>query len=166
MKQFYGVLRVVQVREWQLPATATATIQNKYLIGWLPGERPIYLITRHTTTIGRALSNDVVLLDPTVSREHARLVLDQPGWRLINLTTQHVVRVNGRPVPRGGSLPVRPQDILVLGSTMLQLIAPQNHQELLIADEETREMESLAPGSAQASSQNHNRNRTQNLPQN
>jgi RsiW-degrading membrane proteinase PrsW (M82 family) len=78
------------------------------------------------TTIGRALNNDVVLMDPTVSREHARLVLDSNGWHIINLTARNIVRVNGHPVPGGSSLPMQPQDVLILGSTMLQLIAPQN----------------------------------------
>src|SRR5260370_21634724 len=64
-------------------------------------------------------------MDPTVSREHARLVLNQDGWHIINLTVKNVVRVNGRPVPSGSNLPMKPEDVLILGSTMLQLIAPQ-----------------------------------------
>jgi RsiW-degrading membrane proteinase PrsW (M82 family) len=64
-------------------------------------------------------------MDPTVSREHARLVKDEHGWHIFNLTAQNTVRVNGRPVPCGASLPVKPQDFLVLGSTILQLVAPQ-----------------------------------------
>lgn len=103
------------------------------------------MLARKETNIGRALNNDIILLDLTVSREHARLVLDEDGWRVTNLTEQNAVRVNGCQVPSGGSLPVRPQDILVLGSTMLQLIAPQNHRELLIENETTQLLES-APG--------------------
>jgi RsiW-degrading membrane proteinase PrsW (M82 family) len=121
MQQNYGVLRVVRVR---LPATATANLQDRYPSGWLPEERLVHLLTQTSTTIGRALSSDVVLLDPTVSREHARLDLDASGWHITNLTEQNVVRVNGQPVPSGGSFPMQPQDILILGSTMLQLIAP------------------------------------------
>ena len=44
---------------------------------------------------------------------------------LLNLTSQNVVRVNGNTVAYGTSYPLQPQDILILGSTMLQLIAPQ-----------------------------------------
>src|SRR6266487_3286700 len=125
MKQNYGVLRVVRVR---LPADATTYLQDRYPSGWLPEERLVHLLTHTSTTIGRALNNDIILMDPTVSREHARLVLDQSGWHIINLTAQNIVRVNGRPVPSGSSLPMHPQDVLILGSTMLQLIAPQNLQ--------------------------------------
>jgi RsiW-degrading membrane proteinase PrsW (M82 family) len=82
-------------------------------------------LTRRETSIGRALNNGIILMDPTVSREHARLTLDESGWRVYNLTVQNVVRVNGRPVVSGGYLSMQPQDFLVLGSTMLQLIAPQ-----------------------------------------
>lgn len=122
MQQNYGVLRVVRVR---LPANATANLQERYPSGWLPEERLVHLLTQRETTIGRALNNDIILMDPTVSREHARLVLDDSGWHLINLTAQNVVRVNGTVIPYEVSYPLQPQDILILGSTMLQLIAPQ-----------------------------------------
>jgi RsiW-degrading membrane proteinase PrsW (M82 family) len=99
---------------------------TKYPTGWLPEEGLVHVLTQRETTIGRALNNDVILMDPTVSREHARLVLDRDGWHIINLTARNIVRVNGRQVPSGSSLPMHPQDVLILGSTMLQLIAPQN----------------------------------------
>ena len=126
MKQNYGVLRVVRVR---LPANATANLQERYPSGWLPEERLVHLLTQRETTIGRALNNDIILMDPTVSREHARLVLDDSGWHIVNLTSHNVVRVNGTVVAYGTSYPLQPQDILILGSTMLQLIAPQQSSE-------------------------------------
>ncbi|MBV9690515.1 MAG: PrsW family intramembrane metalloprotease [Ktedonobacteraceae bacterium] len=122
MEQHYGVLRVVRVRP---PVNRTTEGQQRYPTGWLPEERLVHLITCRQTSIGRALSNDIILLDPTVSREHARLVLGDDGWHIINLTLHNVVRVNGKQVHSGGNLPLKPQDVLVLGSTMLQLIAPQ-----------------------------------------
>ena len=71
MSQYYGVLRVVRVR----PTANTAkALQDKYPSGWLPEERLVHLLTHKQTTIGRALSNDLVLMDSTISREHARLV--------------------------------------------------------------------------------------------
>ena len=123
MSQNYGALRVVRVRP---PANATAHLQDRYPTGWLPEERLVHLLSRSETTIGRALSNDIILMDPTVSREHARLVRTEYGWSVFNLTMHNIVRVNGRPVPSGGSISLQPQDFLVLGSTMLQLIAPQS----------------------------------------
>lgn len=90
----------------------------------------MHVLMQRETTIGRALNNDVVLMDPTVSREHARLVLDHNGWHIINLTARNIVRVNGQQVPSGSSLPLQPQDVLILGGTMLQLVAPQNQLDV------------------------------------
>jgi len=122
MNQNYGALRVVRVKPGR--STGSVQAQGKYATGWLPEDGLVHVLSQHETSIGRALNNDVILMDPTVSREHARLVLDHSGWHIINLTTRNVVRVNGQPVSSGGSLPMQPQDMLVLGSTMLQLIAP------------------------------------------
>ncbi len=123
MSQQYGALRVVRVKPARQSA-GPSNSQGKYPTGWLPEEGLVHILSRPDTTIGRALDNDVILMDPTVSREHARLVLDETGWQIINLTARNVVRVNGRNVPSGSSMPMQPQDLLVLGSTMLQLIAP------------------------------------------
>jgi RsiW-degrading membrane proteinase PrsW (M82 family) len=125
--QNYGALRVVRVRPARSPE-GSVNSAVKYPTGWLPEEGLVHVLTQHETSIGRALNNDIVLMDPTVSREHARLVLDRDGWQIINLTARNIVRVNGRSVPSGSSLPMHPQDVLILGSTMLQLIAPQNPQ--------------------------------------
>jgi RsiW-degrading membrane proteinase PrsW (M82 family) len=144
MSQYYGVLRVVRVRA---TANVSKSLQDKYHSGWLPEERLVHLLTHKETTIGRALSNDLVLMDSAISREHARLMYDERGWRVFNLTERNVVGVNGRFVPAGGSLPLYPQDFLVIGSTTLQLIAPQikastaehkqngHHQSVLEASE-------------------------------
>lgn len=132
MSQNYGVLRVVRVKPARPPAEGSITTTGKHPTGWLPEEGLIHILTRTETAIGRALNNDVILLDPTVSREHARLVLDESGWQIINLTTKNVVRVNGHFVPSGSSLSMHPQDLVVLGSTMLQLIAPAVAEQHLL----------------------------------
>src|SRR5438067_6497773 len=133
MKQNYGVLRVVRVRP---PANTRANLQGRYPSGWLPEERLVHLLTQHETTIGRALNNDIILMDPTVSREHARLDLDASGWHITNLTEQNIVRVNGQTVPSACTVPMQSQDILIVGSTMLQLIAPHNVQTSLQDDDQ------------------------------
>ncbi|MGH2482785.1 MAG: FHA domain-containing protein, partial [Ktedonobacteraceae bacterium] len=125
MNQNYGVLRVVRVKSGRPTASGTQT-QGRYATGWLPEDGLVHVLSRQETSIGRALNNDVILMDPTVSREHARLLLDAHGWHVINLTARNIVRVNGHAVPSGGAMPVQPQDLLILGSTMLQLIAPNS----------------------------------------
>jgi RsiW-degrading membrane proteinase PrsW (M82 family) len=123
----------------------SASLQAKYPKGWIPEDRLVHLLTRNETTIGRALNNDILLMDPTVSREHARLVRDGHGWRIFNLTAQNTVRVNGRLVPGGNSLPLKPQDFLILGSTILQLVAPQSEadEEMQASDEAMQQLSSL-----------------------
>jgi len=76
---------------------------------------------------GVPLNNDIILMDPTVfTRNMPRLLsLMLMAGMSFNLTAQNIVRVNGHPVPSAASLPMQPQDIVVLGSTMLQLICPQ-----------------------------------------
>lgn len=122
MNQNYGVLRVVRVKSSR--SAGAAQTHGRYATGWLPEDGLVHVLSHQETSIGRALNNDVILMDPTVSREHARLILDSNGWHVINLTARNVVRVNGHAVPSGGAMPVQPQDLLILGSTMLQLIAP------------------------------------------
>ena len=46
-------------------------------------------------TVGRALSSDVALLDPTVSRRHASLVADESGIELNDLGSSNGTFVNG-----------------------------------------------------------------------
>jgi RsiW-degrading membrane proteinase PrsW (M82 family) len=131
MSQNYGALRIVRVRP---SADVASGGRDRYPSGWLPEERLVHLLKKPETTIGRALSNDIILMEPTVSREHARLVRTEHGWLIFNLTTQNVVRVNGHLVTGGECLVLQSQDFLVLGNTMLQLIAPQEN----ISDEATQ----------------------------
>ena len=49
-------------------------------------------------TVGRALSSDVALLDPTVSRRHASLVADESGIELNDLGSSNGTFVNGERV--------------------------------------------------------------------
>ncbi|MBO0780071.1 MAG: FHA domain-containing protein, partial [Ktedonobacteraceae bacterium] len=123
MSQNYGVLRIVGVRP---PVGVAEAQEGGYSSNWLPEDHLVYLLRQKETSIGRALNNDVILIDPTVSREHARLVLDEHGWRVVNRTERSVVRVNGNVVPAGGSMPLRSQDYVLMGYTTLQFLAPEN----------------------------------------
>jgi RsiW-degrading membrane proteinase PrsW (M82 family) len=99
-------------------------LRYKYLGFFLSEEQSMHILSQRETTIGRALSSDIILLDPTVSRDHVRLVLDEQGWCVQNMTENNVVRVNSHIVAGGAWSPVQPQDLLVVGNTTLQLVAP------------------------------------------
>ncbi len=68
--------------------------------------------------IGRSLSCDVMLADPTVSGRHARLVCRDGCWVLQDLASTNGSYLNGR---RVGRCEIRPGDRLVLGQTLLRV---------------------------------------------
>src|SRR5689334_7963795 len=113
----YHVKKVGKAREGAPPEEKH---REKYVDNRALEEHPVHLLTRRETTIGRALDNDVILLDPLVSREHARLVLDEQGWSIYNLTANNTMSVNGHPVPVGEQLALHPQDFVQIGGTLLQ----------------------------------------------
>ena len=63
-------------------------------------------------TVGRALSSDVALLDPTVSRRHASLVADESGIDLNDLGSSNGTFVNGERVERAR---IAAGDVLTFG---------------------------------------------------
>jgi Predicted membrane protein len=128
LSQHYGILRVVHGRT---PQSVNAS-QHRYALRWFPEEPYVCLLTRKEATIGRALSNDCILLDPAVSREHVRLTLDEGGWRVYNLTEQNALYVNEQAVPAGGYVPLHSLDFLSLGNTILQFIAPATSDSLFL----------------------------------
>jgi serine/threonine protein kinase len=55
--------------------------------------------------------------DPGVSRQHAKLVPAPDGsWTVVDLGTDNGISVNGRDVPSGGSVALRPGDRIHLGA--------------------------------------------------
>ena len=122
-------------------------LRRTYFSRWLPEERLAHILSQRETTIGRALSSDIILLDPTVSRDHARVVLGEQGWFVQNLTENNVVLVNCHAVAGGAWSPLQPQDLLVIGNTTLQLVAPLPNGESLVRmdDRSNEERLGLAP---------------------
>jgi RsiW-degrading membrane proteinase PrsW (M82 family) len=133
MNSSYGVLRVVHTEE-ENSKDAAASAATTGLGAWdLPGypgntaslSDPIYLLTESITTIGRGLNNHVVLMDPTVSREHARLIWRNGIWLLENLSAQNLLYADKVNIPSGKQREVQPGAQIVLGQTTLQLLAPR-----------------------------------------
>lgn len=57
-----------------------------------------------TTKIGRELDNDVVIVDPRISRHHAQITLEQGQWILTDLGSANGTEVNGSPITAPTSL--------------------------------------------------------------
>jgi adenylate cyclase len=62
------------------------------------GDQVFELRRGASLTVGRALTSDVALLDPTVSRRHASLVVDESGIDLSDLGSSNGTFVNGERV--------------------------------------------------------------------
>src|SRR5256884_116106 len=87
----------------------------KFLTGSLAGNT--YQITRPTITLGREPANDIVLPDPSVSRHHAQITLNNGTWTITKLAQQNTATPLGaEPVQAGAhdasrSTAPAPQDV-------------------------------------------------------
>ncbi len=76
------------------------------------------------TLIGRAVTSDIVLADPSVSTKHARIVSpDAATYLLEDLGGEAGTTVNGRALPPGRRLPLADGDVLRLGSAEMRFVA-------------------------------------------
>src|SRR5262245_55611237 len=48
-------------------------------------------VDKDSITLGRSDVNDIVLSDPYVSRLHARMLVEDNGWRLVSISQQRVI---------------------------------------------------------------------------
>jgi hypothetical protein len=89
-------------------------------MGLWVGARLLPLPDRDEVSLGRALDNDIVLEDPSVSRHHARLVRRGGSWMAQDLASRHGCFVNGRRVQ---AAVLRDGDSLQLGGLVMRLVA-------------------------------------------
>ncbi len=68
-------------------------------------------------TVGRSRKNDVVIDDPTVSRNHLVLERLAAGWSAHDVRSTNGTLVNGTPIGQGR--PLYPDDELLLGDTQV-----------------------------------------------
>lgn len=77
----------------------------------------VFNLTKATTTIGRRHTNDVFLMDESVSRDHAKIIaLKDGGYEIHDVGAKHPTTVNGKIV---SSHRLRNGDILGLGDSIL-----------------------------------------------
>ena len=73
-------------------------------------------LTKPVLNIGRRSSNDIVLNDPMVSREHLQLRADHGKYILFDLSTTGGTYVNNHPVQ---STALKPGDVIRVGKTIM-----------------------------------------------
>ncbi|WIG58555.1 MAG: hypothetical protein OJF49_001301 [Ktedonobacterales bacterium] len=116
---------VLRAREYGIGIADSADVRG--LRGgrvFLAGGR-VFAISGDVATLGRDLKNSVVLLDPAVSREHARLRRIAGGWLVENASARGPVWVGERRLAPGEMTEILPGEWLTLGDTQLQFLAPE-----------------------------------------
>ena len=88
-----------------------------------------------TVRIGRAPENDIVVSDPTASRQHAELRNVAGGYRIVDLDSSHGTFVNGQRITDAA---LSEGDTVRVGSAMFRLIG-QELQEVTDTDAEAGE---------------------------
>ena len=81
------------------------------------GPEQEFELSKARVTIGRAMTNDIILGDGRVSREHARLECSPAGCKIIDLGSSNGIRVNGLRIERAV---LNSGDVINLGNTQLR----------------------------------------------
>jgi len=91
------------------------------ILAWLiekEGRRPgtVYQLNEGITSIGRREDNDIVLDDPAVSREHAKIRIEEGKFVLYDLVSENGTFVNGE---RIANKEIVDNDEIIIGETVL-----------------------------------------------
>ncbi len=74
-------------------------------------------------TVGRRADQDIVLIDPSVSRSHARIELGPAGVVILDLGSTNGTVVNGQRL-RGSRATLRGGERIEIGTVVLEFLAP------------------------------------------
>jgi ABC-type multidrug transport system ATPase subunit/pSer/pThr/pTyr-binding forkhead associated (FHA) protein len=99
----------------------------RFLTGPLAGST--LQVSKPLITIGREPTNDIVISDPSVSRHHARLVLNGGQWSIEKIAPQNVVTVNQHNVQQAV---ISDRDTIGLGTStsfLFLLSSPQSYSD-------------------------------------
>lgn len=94
-----------------------------------PHVEPIEADAGSSVSIGRSMQNDLVLLDGSVSREHALVQHKSGRWLLTDLGSRHGTRLNGVAVEPGDPSPVESGDQIRIGPWMLRVLIGDDRAE-------------------------------------
>ena len=81
-----------------------------------PQPNQSYELNKDIVTLGRDITNDIVINDPEVSRHHLRLTRGAGGFTMEDLGSTNGTFVNGQRLT--GARPLRPGDMIGLGETV------------------------------------------------
>jgi hypothetical protein len=87
-----------------------------------PSPNQVYDLSADSVTIGRDITNDIVINDPEVSRHHLRFTRGGGGFTMEDLGSTNGTFINGQRMT--GSRPLRPGDMIGLGETVTLAYEP------------------------------------------
>jgi RsiW-degrading membrane proteinase PrsW (M82 family) len=123
-----AVLRLLRTEQIEWPEEVRSEAHGQPITGMLAWQWGgwVYPVTRPVASLGRGLKNDLVLLDPAVSREHARVVLTAEGWWIENRTERNPLWVGEFEVAPRRRATLLPGETITLGNTSLEFLAPRS----------------------------------------
>jgi pSer/pThr/pTyr-binding forkhead associated (FHA) protein len=102
-------------------------------------------LTDEDVTIGRTTDNRLVLYHASVSKNHAKVVREGPGWAVHDLDSKNGVEVNNMPVK--GKARLKSGDRIRVGQFVLRFIDPKaTTADLSASMPEIRRVEKAKPG--------------------
>ncbi|CUU36710.1 MAG: FHA domain-containing protein [Armatimonadetes bacterium] len=94
-----------------------------------------FLLKAGENLIGRDPASDVLLTDGTVSRRHARILIEDNTAFIEDLGSTNGTKLNGQPLTVGERVPLPPQAELQFGSVVLTLELPEGFTTAVVAEE-------------------------------
>jgi len=110
------------------------------------GEQAIDLQLGRTFVVGRAVTSDVPIYDPTISRRHAEVFLTGTGVRVKDLNSSNGTFVNGARVTEAEA---GPSDVITFGKVAFrvkEVTAPTQRPPLPPRDSQATPLRAPAPG--------------------
>jgi pSer/pThr/pTyr-binding forkhead associated (FHA) protein len=103
-----------------------------------------WFLNRSHTTLGRALDNDIVLLDIAASRKHAQVIRSESGFSLLDLRSANGIFINGRRITEEE---LYDGDELEIGETALRFetVGQPRVRELIDEDDTDPGMSNMPP---------------------
>jgi adenylate cyclase len=82
------------------------------------GDQSFELPTGRSLVVGRGVSSDIAIYDPTISRRHAELTVGQDGVQVRDLGSSNGTCINGNRITQGR---LNPNDSITFGKVLFQL---------------------------------------------